>query len=261
MIRLFSLFLVLALVGPVSAIAQEPDDTAGTTVKQSVRQLVKAKREAAKTALDEYKNAREDQKLAKLKSYGLRLIEHRLDAIQRQSSLVGRSKCKNIEAEIQAAIKTRLGGIEATLNAQKTTLNAATTVDEAKTIVQGIIKDNRVFIFLLPASNGACLAQRLIALLDGRLTEAVKKLQAVGLDTTAIESKMLTAKTDAKAAYELYIEVLKKSGNNDEANKTKLAQAKTLLQKVRKALGDIKSDIGNLTGEYRQKTSDSNITP
>lgn len=255
--RLFSLILVAVLLLPVAVLAEESTNSIPGRIKsaqaQTIREQVKTRSDAAKAALEEFKTATEAQRLAKLKAYGLRLIEHRLEAISKQEDRISTGKCKTVDAVIRAAINDGLADVETNLNAQKTALNAATTLEEAKTIVQNIIKQNRVFIHLLPAANGACMAQRLIALIDGKITDAVNKLEEAGIDTTAIETKMAAAKTDAQAAYDIYLAILKAPGN--EGNKAKMGEAKALLQKVRKALGDIKSDIGNLTGEYRQKTS------
>ena len=274
MYRRFSilLLLIIIVVGalpllglPLSSFAQTSDATP-TKKTTDLRESIKTKRDAAKTSLDDYKAAREEQKLAKLITYGDKAIDERTAAVTGQKS---RFSAKNCPAVALVAVNDAFATINAALIVQKTTLDSATTLEGAKTATREVFQKNRVYMFLVPAARGACVAQKLInIIIDGRLAEVVTKLKTAGIDTATIETKLAEAKASAQSAYNSYLQVLKAPGGDDEGNKAKMAAAKTSFQTVRKTLGDVKSDIANLLGTYRQqsktsapRTLDEPVTP
>lgn len=260
--RVFSAFLLLGLLvaSPVWAEDSSTTKTTGIGDYQSVRDMIKAKHDAATAAFTSYKAAKDDtQRLAKAKTYGDRLIDERLEAITKETSRLTTGKCAKVSKVVQDALTASLKTVTDNLNSQKTKLDAATTLDEAKAVIKDVVQSNRVFMFLIPASNGACLAQRITDFIDGKLTEIINKMKTAGVDTTAIEAKMAAAKADAQSAYDIYLQVVKTPGA--DGNKAKMDSAKALLQKVRQTLGDIKSDIGNDTEDYKTKLKTSTGTP
>lgn len=253
MYRRFSHLVIgaLLIVGlPLSSYAQT-NDTTTTKKPTDLRESIKTKRDEAKTSLDDYKVAREEQKLAKLIAYGDKAIDERLAALTGQKS---RFTAKNCPAVALTAVNDAFATINTALTAQKTALDSATTLEGAKTATREVFQKNRVYMFLIPAARGACVAQKLIGIIDGRLAEAVTKLKAAGIDIVAIETKLTEAKTAAQSAYDTYLQILALPGGNDDGNKAKMAAAKASLQTVHKTLGDVKSDITNLLGTYRQKS-------
>ncbi len=253
------------LVGLPNLSYAQTNDTTTTKKTTDLRESIKTKRDEAKTSLDDYKVAREEQKLAKLIQYGDKAISERTAALTEQKS---RFSAKNCPTVALTAVNDAFATINTNLVAQKTVLDASTTLEGAKTATRDIFQKNRVYKYLMPAAKGACIAQKLISIIDGRLAEAVTKLKAAGIDTVAIETKLTEAKTAAQSAYDTYLQILKTPGGDDDGNKTKMNAAKTSLQTVRKTLGDVKSDIANLLGTYRQKsknpgtrTLDEPVTP
>lgn len=246
--RLFSLALALGLLVTVPAMAEDSSNTGST---DALRTSIKVKRDASSTALKDYQSAKETEKLSKLIAFGDRSVNERESAIAEQEKQLTAKGCSKATLEdISAAFAT----VSATLATQKATIDGAKATDELKTTVKDVFRSNRVYMFLVPASRGACLSQKLLDLISGKLTSAVTKLKAVGIDTTAIETKLASAKTSAQSARDTYMQIVKAPGGNDAGNQTKMDSAKVLLQSVRQTLGDVKSDIGNLIETYKAKS-------
>lgn len=249
--RLFSLICALGLLIAVPALAEDSGSTGDT-----LRQAIKTKRDATAAALQDFRNAREDQKLTKLIAFGDKSVDEREGAItEHEKALTSRGCSKTT----QAAITTAFKAVATTLATEKGKIDDAKTMDDLKVKVKDVFQVNRVYLFLIPASRGACISQKLLDLINGKLADAVTKLKAVGIDTSAIEVKLASAKVAAQSALDTYLQVIKTPGGDDAGNKIKMAAAKTSLQNVRKILGDVKSDIGNLMGAYNQKSK--GVTP
>jgi hypothetical protein len=242
------LVLVLGLLVAVPAMAE---NSTSTETNDALRTSIKTKRDATDTSLKEYKDAKDAQKLAKLVTFGDKSVDERTGAIAEQEKQLTAKGCsKAALTEITTAFQL----VSTTLATQKASIDAAKTTDELKTKLKSVYESNRVYMFLVPASKGLCLSSKLQDIISTKLTSAVTKLKAAGIDTTAIETKLASAKTDAQSAYDTYLQVVKASGSDDAGNQAKMASAKTLLQNVRKTLGDVKSDIGNLIEAYKAKT-------
>jgi hypothetical protein len=238
------LILSVILVLPASA----QDST--TSSEKSIREQVKTRNDEAKTALDEFKAARSDQQLSKLKTYGDRAVSARTDAINRLLTKVSSGRCMKIDEAIKKEITDAIKKVNDNLSEQETAITQGTDLEATKGIVRKVFSENRVFAHIVPAANGACLSQHILNTLNTRIDGAVIKLKDAGLNTSRIEIKVAVAKTDAEAAYSLYLEILNNPGA--EGNSDKFTQAKTKLQDVRKTLGDVKSDIANLMGDYKK---------
>lgn len=253
--------LIVALGGSAWAeettVTTDEPTTATTTTRQktqSVRQENKAKLDQAKTALEELKIAKKADNqvrtLEKVKNYGNKAIGVRLEVLNNHSTRSQNWQCSEAD---KTAIANSVATLKTVLTTKQTELAAATEAEAARTIVKTAIEQTRIFMFWAPSTRGLCLASRLIALIDGRLTTTVSKLEVAKLNVTEIKAKMTEAKTKLTAAHDLYLVVVQASGGNDEANRTKLSQAKAAIQEAKKLLGEIKSAIGNLKGDY-QKT-------
>lgn len=257
-----SLALVLGLaLLPVVAGAQStptPTATAVTatpTPATSIRDKVKAERDARSAALDSYKaslkNATTTRKLAAAKDLANKLIDERIKAIE-QATTAG--NIKNCSAAAQADAAAVGATVTANLNGQKTKVTVATTLDQVKTIIKdGIIGQNHVFVAFLPAIRGMCASDSIIALIDGRLTTLVKTLKNAGLDTLALEKNLTDAKTAAKLAYDMF---KKAAGNTGAATyKDDLAAARAKLVEARAALAAAKDEAGKLKSQLEAKTT------
>lgn len=232
--------------------------TATRQKAQSVRQENKAKLDQAKTALEELKVAKKADNqirtLEKVKNYGNKAIAVRLEVLNNHSTRSQNWQCSEAD---KTAIAGSIATLKATLTAKQTELAAATEAEAARTIVKTAIEQTRIFMFWAPSTRGLCLASRLIALIDGRLTTTANKLEAAKLNVTEIKAKMTEARTKLTAAHDLYLAVIQTPGGQDETNRTKLSQAKAAVSEAKKLLGEIKNGLADLKDEYQQtlKTS------
>jgi hypothetical protein len=277
MSRRFSIILgalaVVAMLGIVPAAAEQestatPRPAAGTaTAKAEKKSTELAERnknatataekksatlaEKAKTAKTErtanrtdFDTARKAKSLAKLQAAGAKAIDQRTAAINEFVADMADNACVSAGSSAKTAVTTGLAASKKNLESQKTALAAATTYDAAKTIVQAIFTDNRVFAHLLPAAKGLCRADGALTLLTDKITKAIATLKADGKDTATLEAQLAEAKIAIKAAEALYESVLKTPGGTGA--KADLESAIKNTKSAREALATISSELKKL---------------
>ncbi len=259
---IFSFVIAFSLIAaPVLAedttTATASEETAQETAKknlEALREQNKLKRDARKKALEEAKTARTEKKLEASKDLAEKLISERAELLKKLADGQHTKKCRadaKIEAvaAVNAAI-ARLGQISIT---------EATTVDQVRALIKSdIIGKNHVYVALLPAVRGMCMADRLIGLIDTRLTPIVDKLETNGHDVTTIRTELAAAKADAEKAYDAYKKVANNPGT--ATYKTDMAAAKALIKSAKTHLSAARDAIEVLKSDDDSSTSseDSN---
>src|SRR3989344_2808465 len=261
---IFRLVVVCGLISSLSlttVLAEEGSSNTPTTktsekAATSVRESIKAEKDARKTALEAFKTAEKDQnaarKLTAAQNLATKLIAERQRALAHAKTKSAEVKCVAAKTDIGLAIDT----VNLNLTNQKADVAAAATVEAVKIIIKdGIIGKNHVFVALLPAVRGMCAADSIKTLIDGRLTAVVAKLKDSGLDTATIEKYLGEAKKDAQAAYDAYKAVANSPGST--TYKTGLESAKTKLKAAKASLSQAKVEAEKL----RDQNASSSVTP
>lgn len=248
--QLFSLFVIgsVFIAGTVSA---QDTPTSNTTTRElpvrDIRSLNKTERDASKTALEAYRAAREEDKVAKIIAFGQNTIDERIAAIEKQSTRITENKCST---ESKAAINENLTAASTLLIQKKTELSALTTVADIRALIKDVFESRRTYSMSIPATLGACHADRLIELIDGKLAEGITKLKTNGLDTSKIDPLIVSAREQATIAKDAFLEVAKTPSS--ETAKTKLTAAKTALDSAKKTLSQVKVELDLLVTDYRK---------
>jgi hypothetical protein len=257
----FSLVLALSLLSPVGAKGRA-DDSATSSSDSGKLKLLDVRTDN-KTDLDEvetdfqaFKAATTDAaKLAAAQKWGKKVITVRIKVLTSLATKLADRKCTEADKTL---IASSVATETATLTKAQTDLAAATTADQAKQIVKTAIDSTHVFGVLVPASRGLCITSRTIGLIDGKLATIVAQLETAKLDTTAIKDKIAQARAKLQAAHDLYKDLVLNASQADP--KTKFDQAHTDVQDAAKLLGDIKSDIGNLKGDFEKAQASTSAT-
>lgn len=277
MFRRFSIILgalaVVAVLGVVPAAAEQEStatprpaaSTATAIAEKKATQLAERNKKAtetaekknatlaekAKTAKTErtanrtdFETARKAKSLAKLQAAGAKAIEHRITAIDEFVADMTDNACAAAGSSAKTTVTTGLAAAKKNVESQKTALAAATTYDAAKTIVQAIFTDNRVFAHLLPAAKGLCRADGALTLLTDKITKAIAALKADGKDTATLEAQLAEAKISINAAQALYESVLKTPGGTGA--KADLENAIKNTKSAREALTTISIELKKL---------------
>ena len=250
MIKLLIFSSLLAFVLPQGALAQTGS---GDSSRREARQIERQDaRESAQKALEEYRAAREELKLAALKKYAEEVINRRIKLLQSYKSRVrSASSCSNHQA-ITDQLNNFIDAAVLRLEALKAKLPNATTIDDLRQIIKDALEGQKVFGTIAPAINGACLSQRLINLIDGRLQEAIDKLKEADLDTSGVETLAGEAKALAEQAYTSYTAIISSPADSTRDDFT---QAKNTLGQARAKLQELRRAISALIAEYRQSQS------
>ncbi len=242
--KLLLLSAAISLTFAPVALAHDGEDHGHSSKDRgSVRNNTKSERESSSKALDAFKarrNGNDSDKLSLLITFGDRAISQRQKALEQMEKRLSTGRCSKIDASAKTTITNFISGMKGTLVTQKAAIDASTTLDDAKAKIAAVY-DNRVFAHFIPALNGICSAQRIIDLVNGKLTTAVTEMKAAGKDTTTIESQMATAKTAAVVAQDLYKKVATNpkasdASSNLSAAKAKLKEAKRALELVKDLL-------------------------
>lgn len=239
----FSLIASPALAQEDSTSSSDSELTAQETAKknlEALREQNKLTREARKKALEDAKNARAEKKLEASKDLAEKLIAERAELLKKLAAGEHTKKCRpTAKTEAVAAINAaiaRLGQI---------TISEATTVDQVRALIKNnIIGKNHVYVALLPAVRGMCVADRLINLIDTRITPIVDQLETSGSDVTTIRTELAAAKVDAQKAYDAYKEVANNPGT--ATYKTDMAAAKALIKSAKSHLSAARDAIDTL---------------
>lgn len=237
--------------------AQKKEAELAKTKAEDVREQIKKEREARKAAHEAAKSAREDKKLETSKELAEKLTEERLELLKKLRDGEHTKKCR---APAKAEATTAINAVIARLEQDLTAVPSSTAVDQVRSqIKNSIIGKNHVYVALLPAVRGMCAADRIIALVDGKLKTLVDRLKSEGLDTTTLESSLAEAKTSAQAAYEAY----KKIANDPGATtyKTDLAAAKAKLKEAKTSLSEARDEIDRLKESASSDDNSTTVTP
>jgi len=250
--RLFSLFIIGAvlLTGTVSA-----QDSTTTPIDRplratDIRSANKVERDASKTALEAFRAAKETDRLTRLIAYGQKTIDERLAAIEKHQLRIEANKCTETT---KIDVEKSLSEIKTKLTTARVAIGEATSVDQIKSQIQSVFENHRVYSFLIPATNGACHADRIVKLIDGKLTDGVDKLKTNSIDTATLEPLIAAAKLDAQSAYDLFTQVAAAPSADDA--KTKMESARTALKDAQKSLQAVKAELTKLVIEYRTKNN------
>lgn len=246
-LKIFSLLAIsLLLLGAGAVSAQEGSTSTGTTPTktQRIRDQIKTERDARKQALEEAKQARGANQLEAAKRLAEKLINERVRLLERLTSAEHTRKCGDVaRAEAQAVITdtvTRLNSLSVT---------DKTTVAEVRALIHDdIVGKNHVYVALLPAVRGMCVADKIINLIDGKLSEIVERLKTAGQDTTELEAILDNAKLSAQATYDAYKAIAGNPGSSTlrsdlSAAKDQLKETKSYLQQAREAIGKLKDSF------------------
>lgn len=245
---------VLAEDNSSSSSGSDSQESAKEIAKQNfekLREQNKLQREARKKALESAKAARDDKKLESAKDLAEKLVSERTSLLTKLANGEHTKKCRAAAKEeavaaVNAAI-ARLGQIDTT---------SATTTDQVRSVIKNdIIGKNRVYVSLLPAVRGMCAADRLIGLIDTKLTPLVDKIEANGNDVTTIRAELTAAKSDAEKAYTAYKAIANNPGST--TYKTDLAAAKALMKSAKTHLSTARDAIDVLKSSSDDDSSRS----
>src|SRR3989338_6257975 len=207
------------------------------------------------TALTNFRSARGEKRLEKLKVASKRIVSVRTEALNGLIARLAESnKCKNLSEAQLSEIKAAIQSIITKLETQDSDIASSTDLTKAKTAIKEVYTNNKVFAAVIPATNGACLATRLTFLIDCRLNTLVEKIKAAGIETAEIEALMTKAKSSAEAAYTVYLGILQNPAA--ENVRASFSTAKSHLQTTRQELGAVKSALAKLRADYEQQTKD-----
>lgn len=201
-------------------------------------QTAKTERTANKA---DFETARKAKSLAKLQTAGAKAIDQRTAAIDEFSTDMSENACVSASSTAKTAVTNGLAASKKNLETQKTALAATTTYDSAKTIVQAVFTDNRVFAHLLPAAKGLCRADGTLTLLTEKITKVIATLKADGKDVATLEAELANAKTSITAAAALYESVLGTPGSTGA--KTDLDNAVKNTKTARETLAKISLEL------------------
>jgi hypothetical protein len=218
--------------------------------REKLREQNKLQREARKKALEAAKTAREDKKLESAKDLAEKLVSERAELLKKLSSGEHTKKCRAAaKAEATSAVNAaiaRLGQIDTA---------SATTTEQVRTLIKNdIVGKNRVYVGLLPAVRGMCVSDRLIGLIDSKLTPLVDRIESNGSDVTTIRTELAAAKSDAEKAYAAYKAIANNPGST--SYKTELAAAKALVKSAKTHLSTARDAIDAL----KETSDDDNST-
>lgn len=224
-----------------------------------------------KSSLSDYKKATSAKRLDALKKVGNKMIDVRLKDLNNVKTRLVKIKCLT-DADRTAMtddLNTTIDG----LNAQKTKVDAATTVDELKPLVQGIRTDFRVYMVIIPKEHGligVCRAEAAKKRFDDltlKIQAELNKAKNAGKDVTTAQKllddyqlQLEEAGRQTGTAREKFTAL--KVANGDQTNKelrttgrTALKDAHEALKKAKQLLGEIRTELEKLTPDTTTPTS------
>lgn len=234
--------VVIALVGLGTTQAQvgngnsASSSTTPTTTNteadyQSESTATLSERTAAKTALDAYLAAKNENNETRRLTLGKAMISKkitvRLTTVTRLQARVKTGACSRVEAQYQTAIQAQLTAVDTNLKTQQTQATALTASSGIKDLMQKVVEENRVFIIVAPGVKGQCAAYGLLKNLTKNIDPLVAKLTTAGADTTKLQSYLDTAQTSATQAATLYKQAV---DNRAQTPTATLTQANAQLQ-------------------------------
>lgn len=259
-----------------------PENTSSTTAaaKAAIKPSTEAKATIAPTSADvdtakkkaddalvAYRAAKSTDKLTNLKAYGDHAIDQRVAELQKfeASGLKGLS-----DAQI-AAMKVKIDKNITDLQALKVKIDATTTVDAAKTLVQSIYTEFRIYALFMPDMNLTVAAEQMstavtkLTAMTARMQKAIDAATIAGTDTTTLTAalkdytaQLADATTNIAAAK---TEVAKIDVTQFDASKTARTTARADLTKARANLVAARGDMKTFSDTLGAKTTTKATTP
>ncbi len=218
---------------------------ADSNSRDSIRDQMERGSVDTAAALAAFKAAREADKLTTLKKFGDTAVTNRLNALAKLREKVDSGFCSTINEAVKTLILSDITAIENNLKTQQAKIDDNTQLENGKSQVKNLFSANRVFAHFIPAVRGICVSEKIIELVDNKITPAIAELTTAGKDTAQITTDAAAAKTAASDALALYEKVAAAPGNTAE-NRTSLQTANTNLAKARASLAAVKADFEKL---------------
>lgn len=228
----------------------ETKSAATATTKETTDASLAAKKKS-EDALKAYREAKETDRLTKLQTLGSHLIDQRVAELKRFTSRT----FKGLSTAETASIKTIAEKAITDLTALKAKIAAATTAEEAKTLVRSIYSDYHVYAVLVPSLHLTIATEQIEAAIAKlkeiapRLAKAIDSSKTAGKDTATLEQSLgdfnaqIASATESVAAAKA--DIAKMDVKNLDISKTLRASARESLKKARASLvaarGDLKS--------------------
>jgi hypothetical protein len=237
-----------ATVSPSASASPSPTITPSGSSTQSIQK-----------GLDEYRSAKQDKKVEKLQAYGQRLIESRIEFIEKLISQTKASKQipEDSKDELIADLEKNIDG----LNELKTKIANETDLEQLKALVKSIFADYRIMAIVLPRNRAklAVARSRLVLNKLDNLSIKIEKLISLAeknnLDITQVQALLDDYEVKiAEAKKQLNLAFLKFSQmdpSNTQQAKTLLAEGKAALKAAKAALEAAKKDLKQITATLR----------
>jgi myosin heavy subunit len=224
-------------------------------------------------ALTSLNAAAQATRLATLKTRGDAEIERRLANLKTaQDKIAGLSTLSSSDKQ---ALTTLVKSDITNLTNLKTKLDSDTTLADARTDVQSIITDYRVYLLALPVTRLVEAIDRLttvetkLTTLQAKLQGASDKAQTQGKDVTAVQKDIADMQTQLSAAQNatsgLTAKLLALQPADYNANHTVLLQyrqaVQTAVTAAKAARDDAKAAIDALSGNAPSPTAGASTSP
>lgn len=225
--------------------------------KLRIQEELRLKKETASELLADYQKAREEERLEKLKKYGIEEIEKRLEnladaeeRLQDVSGSISDSDLFIIRGNLEAS---SLGLIDL-----KTQIETEENLETLKSLSENIFYDYRVYAVELPKNRGLTVTGRISYIVEektpaltSRIEEAIERYQQEGKDTYPLEQQLAIYKAQL-AKIKAYIMAaqtgfqsmepardLTEAQSNLEIAKNYLQQAKTTMIEMKETVKEI----------------------
>lgn len=224
--------------------APEPSESASVNVTN-----LNAKKKAADDALTTYKAAKQADKLTKLQTLGVKLIDHRTTSLGAITSNLSKH---NLSAENTAIVKAMIQTNVDELNALKVKITADTDVETAKADVKSIYDKYHIYAVLIPKIHLTIAEYQIessIAKLSDMQTRMQKTIDAKNSTADAatltsaltdLKNQLADATTDSALAKQ---EIAKMIQTDKTTSKTAATAARGYLTSARASLVAIRGDI------------------
>lgn len=234
LLPVFSLIVIVGL-GLGTTQAQVGNNSSGsnsssapTTTTESASQsetiATLSERTAAKTALDAYLVAKNENNEARRLTLGKTMITRKIAVRQatvtRLQARVKTGTCSRIQAQNQTAIQAQLAAVDANLKTQLTQATALTASTGVKELMGRVIEENRVFVTVAPGVKGQCASYGLLNNLTKNIEPLVSRLTAAGADITKLQGYLTASQTAATQAATLYKQAVENRAQNPTATIT-----------------------------------------
>ncbi len=208
--------------------------------------------------------ARQVENVTKLKAKAVKEIDRRLESLNKVLTQLNNSAKLSTtdKATLTTAVQSEITGLT-TLRAK---IEADTDIATLRTDVQSIVKDYRVYAFLMPQVSIMVVADTIISNADklnetltNKILPRIQEAQGKGVDVTAantaltdIQAKLADAKLQAQKAQTTVVSL---TPAGYPANKTSLTAARAALMVARKDLVAVHNDVATITATLKNSTA------